>query len=215
MRRYPASARCGWKKMLFSKSVLVLAGPAHEPSRWKISPGMSSRTAQPRPRPCAANSLRSPLFADAPAGMTSFWMGFYLEALWCPFWSPNRYRNCFCDLWVVKCAALLRRDAIRFRRKRTLDDPDVALMLDDLFWWNIGCTKIGLDENTPLIDRSDAQARSPLPLGSTCRSTGRGEGLRSQIYQVGSRSVWAQGNWLLRPISPHPFPLSRWERGSA
>ncbi len=57
-----------------------------------------------------------------------------LEALWCPFWSPNRCFNCPCDIRVVKCAALLRREAIRFQRNRTLNDTEVASILDDPFW---------------------------------------------------------------------------------
>jgi len=37
------------------------------------------------------NPLRSPLFADAPAGMKSTESTICLDALWCPFWSPNRF----------------------------------------------------------------------------------------------------------------------------
>ena len=75
-----------------------------------------------------------PALRFAPAGMTLLREGFCLEALWCPIWSPNRTLNCSCDIGVVKCAALLRRDAIGFHRKPTLDDPDVALKLAEPFW---------------------------------------------------------------------------------
>ena len=34
------------------------------------------------------------------------------------------------DIWVVKYAALPRREAIRFRRKRTLDDPEFAQTIE-------------------------------------------------------------------------------------
>ncbi len=44
--------------------------------------------------------------------------------------SPKRILEDERDVWVVKCAASLRREAIRFRRKRTLDDPEVARTIE-------------------------------------------------------------------------------------
>ena len=51
------------------------------------------------------------------------------------------------DIWVVKCAALLRRSAIGFHRKPTLDHPGVAITIEGAVWWTLGITKARPDKN--------------------------------------------------------------------
>ena len=66
------------------------------------------------------------------------------------------------DIWVVKCAALLRRDAIGFHRKPTLDHPGVARTIETAVWWTLGITK-ALPDKIPILNhrhprRSEAQS---------------------------------------------------------
>ena len=77
------------------------------------------------------------------------WGCFHLEALWCPFWSPNRCFNCPCDLWVVKCPFSVKTDRLATQQSCALDHPDVAKTIETAVWWTRGITKARLDRIHP------------------------------------------------------------------
>ena len=45
----------------------------------------------------------------------------------------------------------MKTDRLATQQSCALDDPDVAGKIDDLFWWNVGCTKIGPDGKAPSV----------------------------------------------------------------
>ena len=110
------------------------------------TPRLSSRTAQPIRDLVPQSPLRSPLFADAPAGMTSFGNEEHLEALWCPFWSPNRFE--YRDRAICRVKSRFPSEICRVAARSGLDPSNCPQTIEFGLWCWQGLHQSLPDENT-------------------------------------------------------------------